>query len=151
MLYCGALQPFVPPGHTLASLLERPFHVYDPGFVALLGPDPTLTRIAVSDKDPLFHEAVVWSRSTDEVFFVQNAGAPDAGTGLAKSAAIQKISLVDAAAAAARKKAGAADEDTRVPVTIVESSPQVVNPNGRNSRTFVFHCAPLAAARFLLY
>lgn len=124
------LQPFVPPGHTVESLKERPFHVYDPAFVTLLGSDPTLTRIAVSDKDPLFHEAVVWSRDTEEVFFVQNAGAPDAGTGLAKSAIIQKISLADAQAAADRKKAGAGDADTLIPVTVVDSAPQVINPNG---------------------
>ncbi|KJR88275.1 gluconolactonase [Sporothrix schenckii 1099-18] len=126
----GTGQPFVPPGHTLDSLKARPFHIYDPAFAALLGPDPTLTRIAVSDKDPLFHEAVVWSRGTDEVFFVQNAGAPDAGTGLAKSAIIQKISLRDAQAAADRKRAGASEADTVVPVAVVDASPQVVNPNG---------------------
>ncbi|CAK7217699.1 hypothetical protein SBRCBS47491_003259 [Sporothrix bragantina] len=128
--YNAFSNPFTLPGHTSESLLERPFHVYDPSFIALLGPDPTLTRIAVSEKNPLFHEAVVWSRSTNEAFFVQFSGHQDAGTGLNKSAIVQKISLADAAAAAERKKAGAADEDTRVPVTVVNSTPQIINPNG---------------------
>lgn len=161
-------QPFTPPGRSLQSLLARPFHVYDRDFVALLGPDPTLTRIAASVVDPLFHEAVVWSRSTDEMFFVQNAGAPDAGTGLAKSSIIQKISLADAAAAvtaaAARKKAGIFARNTLVPVTTVASSPQVINPNGHSlSFSFLFRlfhfsrplltrpqAAPTSAARSFL-
>lgn len=54
------LQIFVPPGSTLKSLLERPFHVYDDEFLSILGENPHLTRIAHSPKDPLFHEAVVW-------------------------------------------------------------------------------------------
>ncbi|OAA68262.1 Six-bladed beta-propeller, TolB-like protein [Niveomyces insectorum RCEF 264] len=126
--------PFVPPGHTLASLHAKPFHVYDEAFVPLLGPDPTLTLIAKSDKNPLFHEAVVWSRGTDEMFFVQNAGAKDAGTGLAVSSIIQKISLAEAAAVSARRGSQTASDtdetDDFVTVTVVPSSPQVLNPNG---------------------
>lgn len=51
---------FVPPGMTQASLLKRPFHVYDAEFLSILGQSPSLTRVAESPKDPLFHEAVVW-------------------------------------------------------------------------------------------
>jgi len=64
----------------------------------------------------------------DEVFFVQNAGAMAAGTGLAKSAIIEKISLKDAAAAAAKGNFNASGE---VKVTTVNTKPQVVNPNGK--------------------
>lgn len=61
---------------------------------------------------------------TDEVFFVQNAGSPAAGTGLNKSAIIQKISLIDAEKVRNGKL-------TAVPITIVNTSnPQVINPNG---------------------
>jgi gluconolactonase len=60
----------------------------------------------------------------DEVFFVQNAGAPAAGTGLNKSSIIQKISLSDAEKVRNGSLAAA-------PVTIVNTSnPQVINPNG---------------------
>jgi gluconolactonase len=60
----------------------------------------------------------------DEVFFVQNAGAPAAGTGLNKSSIIQKISLSDAE----KVRNGSL---TAAPVTIVNTSnPQVINPNG---------------------
>ena len=40
--------------------MAKPFHVYDQEFYSVLGNNPTLTRIAYSPVDPLFHEAVVW-------------------------------------------------------------------------------------------
>ncbi|KAJ5468767.1 SMP-30/Gluconolaconase/LRE-like region [Penicillium sp. IBT 31633x] len=116
---------FVPPGSTEDSLAQRPFHVYDKDFLKIIGESPTLTRIAHSPKDPLFHEAVVWSKGTDEVFFVQNAGAKNASTGLEKSAIIEKISLADAAAVSHK-----ADAVGLMDVITVPSSPMVLNPNG---------------------
>lgn len=67
---------------------------------------------------------------TDEVFFVQNAGAPAAGTGLNKSAIIQKISLAQADAVKT-----VANASGQVTVTVVPSNPLVVNPNGQSSRS----------------
>ncbi|KAF5258766.1 hypothetical protein FOXYS1_10655 [Fusarium oxysporum] len=114
---------FTWPGVTEESLVEKPFHVYDEEFYDVIGKDPSLTLIATSDTDPIFHEAVVWYPPTEEVFFVQNAGAPAAGTGLNKSSIIQKISLKEADAV----RKGKQDE---VKVTVVDSNPQVINPNG---------------------
>jgi gluconolactonase len=65
------------------------------------------------------------------VFFVQNAGAKNASTGLKKSAIIQKISLAEAAAVS-----GKSDAVGLVNVHVVHSSPQVINPNGRESALF---------------
>jgi gluconolactonase len=45
---------------TEKSLTSQPFHVYDEEFLKIIGSTPTLTRIAYSEVDPLFHEAVVW-------------------------------------------------------------------------------------------
>lgn len=117
---------FVPPGKTLAGMVEKPFHVYDEAFLEILGSNPTLTLIAQTDSDPLFHEAVVWHRATDEAFFAQNAGAPAAGTGKDKSAIIQKISLKEAMAVAGMKNAVG-----KVKVQTVPTNPQVLNPNGK--------------------
>jgi len=64
---------------------------------------------------------------TDEVFFVQNAGAPAAGTGLQKSALTQKISLAQAEQAAA---SGLRNSTNIVNVTTVDANPSVINPNG---------------------
>jgi hypothetical protein len=62
--YVGCLltetQRFLWPGVTHESLLERPFHVYDVEFLEIIGNNPTLTLLATSDTDPIFHEAVVW-------------------------------------------------------------------------------------------
>ncbi|RYP68440.1 hypothetical protein DL771_006704 [Monosporascus sp. 5C6A] len=109
----------------MASLKDRPFHIYDDEFYDVIGPNPTLTLIARTETDPLFHEAVVWYPPTDEVFFVQNAGAPAAGTGLNKSSIILKIDLSEAAAVSDQRNATGA-----VGVHRVDSNPLVVNPNG---------------------
>lgn len=53
-------QLFVWPGVTKESLLEKPFHIYDEEFYDIIGDNPTLTLLARTDSDPLFHEAVVW-------------------------------------------------------------------------------------------
>ncbi|OJJ65079.1 hypothetical protein ASPSYDRAFT_39878 [Aspergillus sydowii CBS 593.65] len=121
----NATSTFIPPGTTEDSLAKRPFHVYDKEFLKIIGRNPTLTLIAQTEKDPIFHEAVVWSKSTDEVFFVQNAGAKDAGTGLHKSAIIQKVSLAQAAAVSNRTNAVGL-----VNVTTVHPSQLIANPNG---------------------
>ncbi|WVQ75913.1 hypothetical protein IAR50_005548 [Cryptococcus sp. DSM 104548] len=114
---------FVPPGYTTDSLKAKPFHIYDDAFYNIIGNNPTLTLLADSGTDPLFHEAVVWHNETDEVFFVQNAGAKAAGTGLNKSAIIQKISL---------SQAESVQQGSRnsTDITTVDSNVQVVNPNG---------------------
>ncbi|KAF4983926.1 hypothetical protein FDECE_17191 [Fusarium decemcellulare] len=116
---------FLWPGVTQESLTAKPFHIYDDEFYDVIGKDPSLTLIATSDTDPIFHEAVVWYPPTDEVFFVQNAGAPAAGTGLNKSSIIQKISLAEAEALRKSPRKG-----KEVKVTVVPSDPQVINPNG---------------------
>ena len=58
---------------------------------------------------------------------MQNAGAKEAGTGLNKSAVTQKISLSQAAAAAAT---GERNATGIVNVTVVDANPSIINPNG---------------------
>ncbi|KAJ0124850.1 evolved d-pantonohydrolase [Diaporthe amygdali] len=118
-------QTFMPPGIAPEELLAKPFHIYDDDFYDIIGSEPTLTLIAETETDPLFHEAVVWYEPTDEVFFVQNAGAKAAGTGLNKSAIIQKIALSQADAVKNQANASGL-----VTVDVVPSNPQVINPNG---------------------
>lgn len=109
------------------SLSAKPFHVYDEEFYSIIGSDPKLTLIAETSGDPLFHEAVVWYPPTDEVFFVQNAGAKAAGTGLQKSAITQKISLAQAARAA---QSSGFNSTGIVEVVTVDANPPIINPNG---------------------
>ncbi|KAI0009966.1 D-lactonohydrolase [Xylariaceae sp. FL0662B] len=116
---------FFPPGHDAESLKEKPFHIYDDEFYHVIGPNPTLTLIANGGPKLLFHEAVVWYPPTDEVFFVQSAGAPSAGTGLNKSSITLKIALSEAAAVSNTRNATGS-----VAVQTVDSNPMVINPNG---------------------
>lgn len=67
----------------------------------------------------------MWHPPTDEVFFVQNAGAEAAGTGLAKSNAIFKISLEQAGAVSSMQ-----DAVGKVDVVTVEADPPIINSNG---------------------
>jgi gluconolactonase len=59
------------------------------------------------------------------MFFCQNAGAKAAGTGLNRSAVIQKISLPEAMAVSHLQNAVG-----QVNVEIVNFQPTVINPNG---------------------
>lgn len=67
------------------------------------------------------------------MFFVQNAGAVEAGTGLNKSSVVQKISLAQAEAV----RAGS-HNDSEVTVHVVPSNPQIINPNGRAIKGFLY-------------
>ncbi|KAH6628789.1 hypothetical protein F5144DRAFT_325114 [Chaetomium tenue] len=122
----GGFTQFYPPGTNKESLTAQPFHIYDEEFLAIIGPNPTLTLLNHTESDPIFHEAPVWYPAKDEMFFVQNAGARAAGTGLAKSAIIQKISLsaISPEIVSQRNASGS------VKVEVVDSNPQVINPNG---------------------
>ncbi len=60
MLISTDRQVWVPPGTTRQGLKDRPFLVFDPEFLEIIGHEPKLAVIAESEKDPLFHEAVVW-------------------------------------------------------------------------------------------
>ena len=121
----NATTVFLPPGLTEQAATSKPFHIYNDGFYDIIGANPTLTLIAHTNKDPLFHEAVVWYEATNEVFFVQNAGAMAAGTGLNKSAIIEKISLSQLTGVSAKRNVSG-----QVDVITVPSNPPVINPNG---------------------
>jgi gluconolactonase len=55
-----SLQLFIWPGVTEDSLNAKPFHIYNDEFYDIIGDSPTLTLLAQTESDPLFHEAVVW-------------------------------------------------------------------------------------------
>ncbi|KAJ9653331.1 hypothetical protein H2198_007473 [Neophaeococcomyces mojaviensis] len=121
---------FIPPGTTEEEAVAKPFHIYDNAFYKIIGSNPTLSIIARSEVDPIFHEAVVWYPAKDEVFFVQNAGARAAGTGLEKSNIIQKISL-----AQAEEVVASGNSSAEVDVTLVKANPPVINSNGNAGAT----------------
>lgn len=75
------------------------------------------------------------------MFFVQNAGAPAAGTGLEKSNIIQKISLAEAEEVVAGGNASAT-----VDVVTVDASPAVINSNGSCPRQYCSETFSLTSA-----
>lgn len=103
--------------------------MYDDEFLSIIGPNPTFSLIGQTSKDPIFHEAVVWYKAKDEMWFAQNAGAPDAGTGTDKSAVLYKISLKEADAVKNERNAVG-----KVKIQLVEHSPPIPNPNGEFQR-----------------
>lgn len=79
---------------------------------------------------------------TDEVFFCQSAGARATGTGLEKSAIIQKISL-----AQVDTMTSLVNATGQVDITLVPTNPTVVNPNGAtNYRGQILYMAEGAGA-----
>lgn len=77
----------------------------------------------------------MWYPPTDEVYFVQNAGAKAAGTGLQKSAVVQKIALSQVSSAlqglnGQQGGRGARNVSGQVDVVVVNGTQQIVNPNG---------------------
>ncbi|KAK4216818.1 hypothetical protein QBC37DRAFT_278677 [Rhypophila decipiens] len=129
---------FIPPGYTAESLFAKPFHIYDDEFYDIIGPNPTLTLLNSTGTNPRFHEAPVWYPATDEVFFSQNAGAKAAGTGLTRSAVIQKISLAEVTPNITAQRTATPGQ---VRVEYVLPNPNIINPNGgtnyRNRILFV--------------
>ncbi|OAQ99038.1 hypothetical protein LLEC1_04594 [Akanthomyces lecanii] len=68
---------WVPPGTTRQGLRDRPFLVFDPELLEIIGHEPKLAVVAESEKDPLFHEAVVWVETvtSDPPVINPNVGA----------------------------------------------------------------------------
>lgn len=127
----GSSYFFIPPGQTLDTLTEKPFHVYHDSFYDVIGSNPTLTLIASGGEDLLFHEAAVWYPPTDEMFFVQNAGAASAGTGLNKSNIIMKIALPEAMAVSSQRNATGSVNVQTVDAPAIRNSNGATNYRGQ--------------------
>lgn len=54
------------------NLADKPFVVYHPDFLKVIGDNPQLKVVAKEDSFPFAHEAGVWIPSTREVFFTSN-------------------------------------------------------------------------------
>jgi gluconolactonase len=115
--------------------VDKPFHIYDNEFLDIIGENPTFTLLAATPKDPIFYESPMWLKKTDEAVFLQNAGSPDAGTGLEKSALIYKISLKEADAVKSERNATG-----KVKVSQLPSKPEIPNPNGKQHLSRLGQC-----------
>ena len=72
------------------------FQIFDESFKSLLGSSPSLHLIASNDSYSFAQEAPIWVESTDEVFFVANAGGALGLSDIDHNSKVGKISLREA-------------------------------------------------------
>ncbi|KAJ3571723.1 hypothetical protein NP233_g3565 [Leucocoprinus birnbaumii] len=102
------------------------FQVFNEAFLDVLGPDASITEIASNATFAFAHEAPVYVRETDEVFFASNDGGPLGNSDLNHNNMVFKLSL----AAAEKALQASGGKAVNVPVTHVPLSDSVQMTNG---------------------
>ncbi|KAJ3505757.1 hypothetical protein NLJ89_g7250 [Agrocybe chaxingu] len=69
------------------------FQIFDPGFLSILGSNPSLNRVAHNVSFAFAHEAPIYNHPTDEVFFASNDGGPLGFSDLYHNNQVGKISM----------------------------------------------------------
>ena len=95
------------------------FQIFDPEFLDVLGPTPSIRSIASNPDFAFAHEAPIWLHSTDEVFFASNDGGPLGMSDLNHNNQVSKINLKEVAAAI-QKVSHQTDEVGAVNVTVTK-------------------------------
>ncbi|TFK37132.1 D-lactonohydrolase-like protein [Crucibulum laeve] len=71
------------------------FQIFDPGFLAVLGANPSINEVAGNATFAFAHEAPIYNPPTDEVFFASNDGGPLGMSDLDHNSLVGKISMKD--------------------------------------------------------
>lgn len=113
-------EPFNPGGRAAPF-----FQVFDPAFLDILGPNPSIRQIALNASYAFAHEAPIYYTDTDEFFFSSNNGGALGNSGINQNNRIGKISMqaVESALAGAQ---GAVN----VPIQQLSLSEDVQMTNG---------------------
>ncbi|KAG6879409.1 hypothetical protein C0992_002891 [Termitomyces sp. T32_za158] len=90
------------------------FQIFDPSFLAILGPNPSIWEIASNSTFPFAHEAPIYVSDTNEVFFASYDGRLPGISDLDHNNFVGKFSLTDVDTALA-----ANSSVINVPVTFV--------------------------------
>ncbi|KAJ9093173.1 hypothetical protein QFC21_006490 [Naganishia friedmannii] len=88
---------FLPESVSLAAAKTAPFHVYHPDFHTIIGPTPRLTVVWSNDEYAAAHEAPVYHKPSNALFFAANAGAPLGRSGLNQSNVVWRMDIGEAA------------------------------------------------------
>ena len=72
------------------------FQVYHPGFLKVIGSDPSIRAIAVNPSFAFAHEAPIWVPETDELFFSSQNGGPLGFSDWDTNNQVGKLSLSEA-------------------------------------------------------
>ncbi|KAG6884537.1 hypothetical protein C0993_010293 [Termitomyces sp. T159_Od127] len=90
------------------------FQIFDPDFLAILGPNPSVREVASNSTFAFAHEAPVYVPDTNEVFFASNDGGPLGMSDLNHNSVVGKLNLTEVDIAFA-----ANNSVINVPVTFV--------------------------------
>ncbi|KAI0037153.1 hypothetical protein K488DRAFT_75487 [Vararia minispora EC-137] len=71
------------------------FQVFDTSFLDILGPSPSIRRIAFNPDFAFAHEAPIWNPITDEITFASNDGGALGNSGLNANNIVNSINLSD--------------------------------------------------------
>ncbi|KAJ9127381.1 hypothetical protein QFC24_000788 [Naganishia onofrii] len=102
---------FLPSTMTLTEAKSQPFHVYDPEFYAIIGPNPKLSRVFSNPDYAGAHEAAVYDEPTNTLFFAANAGGPKGFSGLNSTNRVFRMNVTEAERAASTATLNADDGD----------------------------------------
>lgn len=69
------------------------FQVFDPRFLSILGPNPSIRSVASNPTFAFAHEAPIWLPETDEVTFASGGGGPLGMSDINHNNQVGKISL----------------------------------------------------------
>ncbi|KAG6902430.1 hypothetical protein C0995_016609 [Termitomyces sp. Mi166 len=101
------------------------FQIFDPAFLTILGPNPSIREVASNSTFAFAHEAPIYVPDTNEVFFASNDGGPLGMSDLNHNSVVGKISLTDVDAALV-----ANDSVINVPVTFLDLPETIQMTNG---------------------
>ncbi|KAF8981866.1 calcium-dependent phosphotriesterase [Cyathus striatus] len=87
------------------TLTELPFfQIFDKQFLSVLGPNPSFHQVASNETFAFAHEAPIYNKPTDEVFFASNDGGPLGMSDLNHNSKVGKISMKDVETALAKNE-----------------------------------------------
>ncbi|KAI0764122.1 D-lactonohydrolase-like protein [Irpex lacteus] len=104
------------------------FQVFDPAFLDILGPKPSIRAIASNPGFAFAHEAPIWVPRTNEVFFASNDGGDLGFSDIDHNNRVSKISLDEVASAI--KNASDSTSALNVTVTPLDLPETVQMTNG---------------------
>jgi gluconolactonase len=94
------------------------FQIFNPAFLDIIGPSPSISEIASNSTFAFAHEAPIYVSDTDEVFFASNDGGPLGLSGINQNNAIFRLNLTEAE----RMLGSGGNQTVNVPITQVKVS-----------------------------
>ncbi|KDR79179.1 hypothetical protein GALMADRAFT_223420 [Galerina marginata CBS 339.88] len=104
------------------------FQIFDPAFLTILGPSPSLHEVASNATFAFAHEAPVYVPETDEVFFASNDGGALGNSDVDHNNQVGKISMLEVEEAL--QGVGVSNEAVNVPIIKIDLPDTIQMTNG---------------------